>query len=122
MAALFIFAAALQYNDTDILRWMAIYLAAAVVALFGAFDKPKAWLAATIALVAVVWAAVYFYHGAYKVPIPALWSEWEMKDQTVVAGREMDGLFIVFFWMVVSWVTARKRAAMVAKDTGSPRV
>ncbi len=108
MAALFIFAAALQYNDVDIWRWVAIYLAAAVVALFAAFNKPKPRLAAAIAIVSILWAAVYFYHGAYKVPLPALWSEWEMKDQTIVAGREMDGLFIVCFWMIVSWATGRK--------------
>ena len=111
MAALFLFAAALQYNDVDIWRWVAMYFAAAVVAIFGAVNKPKAWLAATVALIAVAWAAVYFYHGAYKVPFAALWSEWEMKDQTVVAGREMDGLFIVFFWMAVSWFTGRKSSS-----------
>jgi hypothetical protein len=108
MAGLFIFAAALQYNDVDIWRWVAIYLAAATVALFAVFNKPKPRLAAAVAIISVLWAAVYFYHGAYKVPLPALWSEWEMKDQTIVAGREMDGLFIVCFWMVVSWFTGRK--------------
>ena len=118
MAALFLFAAALQYNDVDIWRWVAMYFAAAVVAIFGAVNKPKAWLAATVALIAVAWAAVYFYHGAYKVPFAALWSEWEMKDQTVVAGREMDGLFIVFFWMAVSWFTGRSSPRTV---TGSAK-
>jgi hypothetical protein len=114
MAALFIFAAALQYNDVDVWRWVAIYLAAAVVAILGAMNRPKAWLAGTVALIAVAWASIYFYQGAYKVPLAALWSEWEMKDQTVVAGREMDGLFIVFFWMVVSWFTARQATKSAA--------
>ena len=119
MAALFLFAAALQYNDVDIWRWVAIYFAAAVVAICGALNKPKAWLAATVAAIAVAWAAVYFYHGAYKVPLPALWSEWEMKDQTIVAGREMNGLFIVFFWMAVSWFTGRKSpSAVTGSGTG----
>ena len=86
------------------------------VAIFGALGKPKAWLAATVALVAVAWAAVYFSQGAYKVPLAALWSEWEMKDQTVVAGREMDGLFIIFFWMVVGWFTARKSPGVATKS------
>src|SRR5688572_17698406 len=116
MAALFLFAAALQYNDVDIGRWVAIYFAAAVVALFGAVNKPKAWLAAIVAIIAVAWAGVYFYHGAYKVPVAALWSEWEMKDQTIVAGREMDGLFIVFCWMAVSWLTGRKSSSPAAGE------
>lgn len=111
MGALFIFAAALQYNDVDIWRWVAIYLAGAVVAIFAACNRPKPVLAAIVGLIALVWALLYVIHGAYKVPIPALFSSWEMKDQTIVAGREMDGLFIVLFWMIVSWATGRKRAA-----------
>lgn len=109
MAGLFLFAAALQYNDVDIWRWVAIYLASAVVAIFAAAGRPQPRLAAGVALVAVAWSVLYLIHGAWKVPLPALWSEWEMKDQTIVAGREMNGLFIVAFWMGLSWLTGRKQ-------------
>jgi hypothetical protein len=111
MAALFIFAAALQYNDADPLRWMAIYLAAATVCTFAATDRPKPKLAAGVAFIALAWAALYVAQGAWRVPIPALFSQWEMKDQTIVAGREMNGLFIVFVWMAFAWATGRKPAA-----------
>ncbi len=116
MAALFIFAAALQYNDTDIVRWVAIYLAAATVCIFAVLGRPKRFLAGTVALVALAWAALYVVHGAWRVPIPALFSQWEMKDQTIVAGREMNGLLIIFFWMALTWLTGRKSAAAAAKS------
>ena len=109
MAGLFIFAAALQYNDEDILRWMAIYLAAATVCIFAVCNRPKPCCAAVVALIALAWSGLYLIHGAWKVPLPALFSEWEMKDQTIVAGREMNGLFIVTFWMAVAWITGRKQ-------------
>ena len=94
----------------DIVRWISIYLAAATVCLFGVINGPKPSLAAAVALIALAWAALYVVHGAWKVPLPALFSEWEMRDQTIVAGREMNGLFIVFFWMELAWVTGRKQA------------
>jgi transmembrane protein TMEM220 len=108
MAALFIFAAVLQYNDEDMVRWITIYLAAALVCIFAVSNRPKPALAAGVAIIAIVWAGFYVAHGAWKVPVPALFSQWEMKDQTIVAGREMDGLFIVFSWMSFAWWTGRK--------------
>jgi Transmembrane family 220, helix len=116
MAGLFIFAAILQYNDVDIVRWAAIYLAAATVCIFALLNRPMPGLAAIVALIAIAWAAFYVVHGAWKVSLPTLFLEWEMKDQTIVAGREMNGLFIICFWMVVTWVTGRKPAA---KSNGS---
>ena len=107
MAALFIFAAALQYNDVDIARWMAIYLAAAAVCIFDLVNRPKPVAAAIVAIFALAWSVAYLVNGAGKVPLAALFTEWEMKDQTIVAGREMNGLFIIAFWMGVGWLTGR---------------
>ena len=110
MAALFIWAAALQYNDVDILRWVAIYLAAATVCVFAVLNRPKPVLAAIVGLISLAWSVLYLIHGEWRVPIPALFSSWEMKDQTIVAGREMDGLLIIFGWMLLAWATSRKSA------------
>lgn len=111
MAALFIFAAALQYNDVDIIRWMAIYLSAAAVCILDLINRPKPSLAAAVAIIALAWSVLYIVDGAWKVPLPALFSAWEMKDQTIVAGREMNGLFIVAIWMVFGWWTGRRYTA-----------
>jgi len=117
MAALFVFAAALQYNDVDIWRWITIYLASAIVAGFAACNRPKPAWAAAVAIIALVWGLFYVMNGAGKVPLPALFSEWEMKDKTIAAGREMDGLFIVFFWMAVCWFTGRNPTASKQRET-----
>ncbi|MSU69420.1 MAG: hypothetical protein EXS39_01315 [Opitutaceae bacterium] len=116
MAALFVFAAALQYNDLDPLRWMAIYLAAAAICLAAAAGHPRPLPAAALVIVALAWAALYVIHGAWRVPLPALFSQWEMKDETIVAGREMYGLLIVAGWMAVAWANGRKPAALLEKS------
>ena len=108
LAALFIFAAALQYNDVDIARWIAIYLAAAAVCILDVINRPKPTLAVGVAAIALAWSVLYIVNGAWKVPLPALFSEWEMKDQTIVAGREMNGLFIVALWMGFAWFTGKR--------------
>lgn len=108
MAALFLFAAALQYNDDDLVRWLVIYLAGATVCILAVLDRPKPKLAAGVALMALAWAALYVALGAWRVPLPELFSQWEMKDQTIVAGREMNGLFIISIWMAFAWLTGRK--------------
>jgi len=108
MAGLFIFAAALQYNDEDIVRWMAIYLAAAVPCIFAAAGRPRPRVALAVGVIALLWMALYAAHGAWHTSFPALFSEWEMKDETIKAGREMYGLLIVAGWMAVAWATGRK--------------
>jgi len=108
MAALFIFAAALQYNDVDIIRWVAMYLGAALVCILDLINRPKPVLAVVVGIIALAWSVLYIVHGAWKVPLPALFSEWEMKDQTIVAGREMNGLFIIAVWMAFAWWTGRR--------------
>jgi hypothetical protein len=108
MAALFVFAAALQYNDVDIVRWVAMYLAAASVCILDLINRPKPTLATIVAVIALAWSVVYIVNGAWKVPLPALFSAWEMKDQTIVAGREMNGLFIIIAWMAFARFTGRR--------------
>jgi hypothetical protein len=57
LAALFVVAAALQLNDPDPLGWTAIYAAAALAAALAASGRGVWPLAATVGLVAAVWAA-----------------------------------------------------------------
>ena len=101
MTALFFLAAALQFNDADPLRWMAIYGAAATVTLIEALNRQLRVAPAAIGLGALAWAGLRLYQGAGHVPPTALFSEWEMKDQSIVIGREMYGLLIVAGWMAV---------------------
>ena len=109
MAALFAFAAALQFNDPDPVQWIAIYMAAVVVSLGVALRRrvPPAAMAALV-LVAIVWA------GAIALRVPSaseyrhMFDAWEMKTPSVEEAREASGLGIVAAWMIVLLVRSRR--------------
>jgi hypothetical protein len=109
MAALFIFAAALQYNDDDIIRWMAIYLAAAACCIAAHLGKLKAWVPVAVTVISVGWSAIYAARGALGMPVSDMFSQWEMKNEQIVEEREMFGLLIVAAWMIVLAIAARRR-------------
>ena len=110
MAVLFIYAAALQYNDEDILRWMAIYLAAAACCIGAIVGRLKWWIPALIAAISIGWAAIYAARGAAGLPLGEMFAEWEMKNEQIVEEREMWGLAIVATWMILLAVTFRRVA------------
>ena len=101
MAALFVFAAAVQYNDPDPLRWMAIYLAAAAACVLAVLRRLPRWLPIVVGLAALAWAATLSPHVLGRVGMGEMVQAWEMKDVRVEEGREMYGLLIVAGWMMV---------------------
>jgi hypothetical protein len=112
MLLLFLFAAAVQFNDPDPLPWMGVYGAAAAVCGLEIRRRAPLWAPVTLALVALVWAgSIYFRAG--EVPISSLFAEWEMRDLRIEEAREMYGLTIIGVWMVViaivRWARARNR-------------
>lgn len=106
MAGLFIFAAVLQYNDEDMIRWAAVYLAAAACCVGGIVGKLKWWIPALLAAISIGWAFIYVSRGAAGMPVGEMFSEWEMKNEQIVEEREMFGLWIVAAWMILLSVTA----------------
>jgi hypothetical protein len=107
---LFLLGAAVQYNDPDPLRWMAIYLAAAVSSAFAARGRVAWQLPAAVALVALIWAATLAPAVIGSVEPGELVAAWEMKDERVEEGREMYGLLIIAVWMaLIVTVEARRR-------------
>jgi hypothetical protein len=115
MAALFIFAAALQYNDPDPVRWIAIYLAAAICCIVATMACLRWWAPAGVAGASIGWAAIYASRGAWTVPVGEMFAEWEMKNQQVLETREMFGLLIIAVWMIlltlVSFARRSKRSS-----------
>jgi Transmembrane family 220, helix len=110
-AVLFLLGAAVQYNDPDPVGWMLVYLAAAVSCALAARGRVRWQLPATVALVALVWAATLVPSVMGKVRPGELVGAWEMKDQRVEEGREMYGLLIIAAWMaVIVTVELRRRA------------
>lgn len=109
LALLFVFGAAVQYNDPDPLRWMAIYLAAAVACVLAVLGRLRWWLPAAVGGVALVWAALLSPRVVGRVGVAELFPAWEMGSLRIEEGREMYGLLIIAFWMAVLVVAARRQ-------------
>src|SRR3982751_1475020 len=110
-ALLFLFGAAVQYNDPDPIRWMAIYLSACAASVMAAFNVGPWWFAILVGLIALVWALTLAPRAFPNVRLGELVEQWEMKDVRVEEGREMYGLFIIFVVMTLvalgRWLAAR---------------
>ena len=101
MAGLFAFAAALQYNDPDPIRWAAVYLSAAAACALYFNDRLLWYIPATIGLVVLLWAGVIVPDVWGQVTFNEMFETWKMTDPLVEEAREMCGLLLVAFWMVV---------------------
>jgi len=109
MSLLFAFAAAVQFNDPDPIRWIAIYGAACALSLV-VFFRQRLWPAAalTVCVGAVVWAALIALGGPAASEYGHMFDAWEMKSPSVEEAREASGLLIVAVWMIVLLVRARR--------------
>lgn len=58
MGLVFIFSAAVQYNDPDLLRWVSIYVVAAAMSFLSVRNILPWWLYVLTAMLAIAWAAV----------------------------------------------------------------
>jgi hypothetical protein len=111
MALLFAVAVAVQYNDPDPIRWMAIYGGALIVAAIAAVQgRAPLPAAAAVGLVALVWGLYWAGTSgtAFKL-YEHMFDSWEMKNTAIEEAREASGLFIVAFWMLVVGVVSRMR-------------
>jgi uncharacterized membrane protein len=101
MAVLFGIAAALQYNDPDPFRWMAIYGLAGLACLLALAGRLPRTAAVVIGLAALVWAATLAPGVVGRVSFWELFESLAMKSEPVEEAREMGGLFLVAAWMAV---------------------
>ncbi len=113
MALLFLFGAAVQYNDPDPLRWIAIYVAAAVMCVLAVANRLPWWLAASVGAVALAWAATLAPSAFPHVRIPEMFAAWEMANQRVEEGREMYSLLLIAIYMGVLAVVLRRRTRRI---------
>jgi Transmembrane family 220, helix len=115
MALLFAFAAALQYNDPDPIRWIAVYGCACVLSLVAAFRRrvpPAAAIA--VGLVALVWAAWIAFGGPVASENRHMFDAWEMKSASVEQAREASGLILVAAWMTVLFIRGYRTSPVQA--------
>jgi len=109
MVVLLLISAALQLNDPDPLRWIAIYLGAALVTLVSEGRRHSALLCAAVAAVALVWAAILAPSVVGQVSIGQLFEPMEARGGAVERGRELGGLLIVAAWTaVLAWRSKRR--------------
>lgn len=100
-AALFLFSAAVQYNDPDWLRWVAIYLSAFSACL--AWDRgllPRL-VALALAGVAAAWAVWISLSLRLMVPLDDAMTDWKMQAGGSEELRETLGLGLVVAWLSV---------------------
>jgi hypothetical protein len=101
MAVLFAIAVAVQYNDPDPLRWMAIYGLAGLGCLLALAGRLPRLLPVLVGLAALAWAATLAPGVVGQVSIGELFESYAMKSAPVEEAREMGGLLIVAAWMAV---------------------
>lgn len=110
MALLFAFSAAVQFNDPDPARWLAIYVVACAITAAVAYGRevPRLLLGAVV-LVSVIWAVAIAIGGPATAAYARMFDAWEMASVSVEEAREASGLLIVGVWMTVLFVRARRR-------------
>ena len=110
MAVLFAFAAAVQYNDPDPLRWKAMYGLGMLACGLVAGRLPRL-LPARAGLGALVWAGTLAPGVVGRVSVGELFQSYGMLSTAVEEGREMGGLLIVAAWMGALTLVRAGRAA-----------
>ena len=111
MAALFAFAAIVQFNDPDPLRWIAVYTAASLLSLAPLIRRrlPPV-LFASVAIVSCACAAAIVAGAARGADYLRMFDAWEMSSAAVEEAREATGLFIAGAWMaaLTAWSAVRR--------------
>jgi hypothetical protein len=109
LATLFVYAAAVNLNDPDPLRWVAMYLGTAITSLAAFSKRLPAAVPIALAAVALTWAAVVAWAGIGEShPMKGFPQVGPLREEVV---REGLGLLLVGGWMVVIAVRARRRAS-----------
>lgn len=101
-ALLFLCCVAVQFNDPDPLRWMAIYGAAAVLSLAAVRRGGIPWIpAAVVGGIALAWMLSILPRVIGRVSLAELFGRFEMKTSAIEEARECVGLALVTAWMAV---------------------
>ena len=108
MATLLAVAVAVQYNDPDPIRWMALYGAAcALSALVVVRWRAPTLPVVVVGLVALVWGLFGARNAYGRSHLAEMFQSWEMKSPAVEEAREASGLLLVAAWMAVLAIRER---------------
>lgn len=102
MILLFVVAAAVQYNDSDPMLWIAIYGAAAFLCVLFAIGKFPTMLASVFSTCCLVGSLVLGWQLLTTDPV---------YPEEVF--NEAAGLFVVFLWIfTMAWTRVRERSSI----------
>ena len=108
---LFLFAAAVQYNDPDPIQWIAIYTLAAIASILFLVRKQNRIFPAIVGGIALLWAILLILQ-LFGTSMPIVWGDVfgraDMKTEAVELTREIFGLLIVTGWM--SWLAMKSNS------------
>jgi len=110
MLLMFALSAAVQYNDPDPIRWIAVYGAAAAFCGAALAGRGSRVGPLALMLIALAWAALWAPGVLGRARFADIFAEMEVHDPLVEETREMLGLLIVATWMaVLAWRGAERR-------------
>jgi hypothetical protein len=108
MAALLAVCVALQHNDPDPGRWMAIYGAGALLSIALPARRLAAAPAALLGLASLAWAAYLVHRTWGAIELADLTGKMSEKGGTVEEGREAGGLAIQGAWLAIGAALRRR--------------
>lgn len=118
LCLVFLFGAAVQYNDPDPLRWAAIYLAAAAVAAGHALRPMPPLPSALVAAVSLIWAVAMAPDALRTLPSGSdIAGDFKMMSPGVEEAREALGLLII---AIATGVLAFRARARMTQAGGTP--
>lgn len=97
----FLLSAAVQYNDPDMLPWVAVYAAAALLCILQQLNRVPIILPAALLSVALLWIALLLPAVMNGVPWADIFDSLSMKTKSVEEAREIGGLLLVAIWSSV---------------------
>lgn len=111
-AAMFTFAAVVQYNDPDPMRWIAIYAAGSLTCVLWELRLLPRSIAIAVTLTALGWGAWTLLHTRLTSPLDEALTDWSMHAGGSEELRESLGLFLIAGWCaVLAWKPERRVAA-----------
>ena len=94
----YLLSAAVQFNDPDPWRWVAVYLAAAAMCIAWFRRRLPRWYAALLLVASLVWIGTLLPAVVGKVSPQALFESLSMQSRSVEEAREIGGLLLVALW------------------------
>ena len=97
----YLLSAAVQYNDSDALAWIAIYLSAAAMCITWYLKRLPKRFPAILLTIALVWIGSLLPGILGQVTPAEVIESISMKTRSVEEAREIGGLALVAIWAAV---------------------